>query len=283
MRLKSHPISGPFPILTGAELRELANDIAERGMLEPIVLFEGLILDGRTRYRAAKEANHQLTADDFTDFTGSWDEAMAFCISRNLRRRHLSESLRADIAAKLSRVPRPADADQRAAPGAEPAQICARPAMSQRQAAEAMNVSRRSVQAAARYQEHGIPELAEAVSAGAMSVAAAEKLSTLPADEQRAVVAAGPAEVRRTVKALRTRKPAPAKAPVLPPSFVDRFGVVATELRNLLDEAVAADADSLDRDALRQVAAALRNVAERLDALATNVTDCDLQRLIADA
>jgi hypothetical protein len=270
MRLKSHPIAGPFPILTGAELRELAADIAANGLREPIVLFQGAILDGRTRYRAANDARYNLSADDFVDFPGTWEEAMAYCISRNLRRRHLSESLRADIAAALSRIPRPVE---------EPAQIsAARPAMSQRQAAEAMNVSRRSVQAAVRYQEHGIPELAEAVRAGAMSVAAAEKLSTLPAEEQRSVVSAGPAEVKKTVRQIRTSKPKPA-----PPSFVDRFGVVATELRSLLDEAVTADADTVDRGALRDVAAALRNAADRLDALATGVTDDDLHRLIADA
>jgi ParB-like chromosome segregation protein Spo0J len=50
----AHPIAEIFPMISNDELRELAEDIRKNGMLEPITLFEGKILDGRNRFNAAK-------------------------------------------------------------------------------------------------------------------------------------------------------------------------------------------------------------------------------------
>jgi ParB-like chromosome segregation protein Spo0J len=50
----AHPIAEIFPMISNDELRELAEDIHKNGMLEPITLFEGKILDGRNRFNAAK-------------------------------------------------------------------------------------------------------------------------------------------------------------------------------------------------------------------------------------
>lgn len=79
----------------------------------------------------------------------------AFVVSLNLHRRHLSESQRGMVAAKLANLGegRPA----------ETAQICA---VSQDRAAEMLNVSRRTVQAAAKVKDAGAPELVLAVEVG---------------------------------------------------------------------------------------------------------------------
>ncbi len=51
--LQSHPIADAFPLIGGTEFDALVADIKANGVHEPIVLYEGKILDGRNRYRAS--------------------------------------------------------------------------------------------------------------------------------------------------------------------------------------------------------------------------------------
>jgi hypothetical protein len=52
--LEPHPFAALFPELPAEGLALLVRDIKERGQIEPIILYKGLILDGRNRYRACK-------------------------------------------------------------------------------------------------------------------------------------------------------------------------------------------------------------------------------------
>ena len=90
---------------------------------------------------------------------------MAFVVSLNLHRRHLDESQRAMVAGKLATL----RDGQRAARAAS---IDA-PSVTQTQAAELLNVSRKSVQRAREVLDHGTPELVAAVERGEVSVSAA--------------------------------------------------------------------------------------------------------------
>lgn len=65
--LQPHPASQLWPMLKEPDLQELADDIAERGQLVPIVLCEGMILDGRNRYKACGIAGVE---PEYIQFTG---------------------------------------------------------------------------------------------------------------------------------------------------------------------------------------------------------------------
>ncbi len=53
--IESHPAAKIFPLSTGGEFAEFVASIRARGFdpAHPILLFQGLILDGRNRYRAS--------------------------------------------------------------------------------------------------------------------------------------------------------------------------------------------------------------------------------------
>ena len=93
--LDFHPAAALFPLLPvdGPEFGQLVDDIREHGLLQPIVLHEGLILDGRNRYRVCQHAG---VGPRFEEWSG--ESPTAYVLSLNLHRRHLTEGQLAAIA-----------------------------------------------------------------------------------------------------------------------------------------------------------------------------------------
>jgi hypothetical protein len=81
-----------LPMIDQSNYENLKADIAKQGILEPIVLFEGKILDGRNRYKAAKELGYQFSAANFKSFNGSQAEAEAFVFATNFLRRQMTNA-----------------------------------------------------------------------------------------------------------------------------------------------------------------------------------------------
>jgi ParB-like chromosome segregation protein Spo0J len=186
--LEFHPLADIFPLVEGQDFAELMADIKTHGLHEPIVVFESKILDGRNRYRACRAAGVEPA---FTAYTG--DDPIAYVISLNLRRRHLDESQRAMVAAKLATL-----RDGQRADLVEGLPIG--------RASALLNVGERSVARAREVIDHGAPELAQAVERGSISVSAAADVATLPAQEQREIVARGEREILEAAKVLRAKR-----------------------------------------------------------------------------
>jgi hypothetical protein len=97
----AHPLAATFPMIEGTPFEELKADIRNHGILEPIRLFQGMILDGRNRYAAAKAVNHQFTAKDFKEWNGTLAEAEAWVISTNFHRRQLTTAQKQEVIQKM--------------------------------------------------------------------------------------------------------------------------------------------------------------------------------------
>lgn len=94
--MEHHPVADLFPMLPDDELKDLAHDIAERGLLQPIVLdAEGRILDGRNRYAACELANVEPS---FETYDG--DDPDGYALAVNIARRHLTKGQIAMVAAR---------------------------------------------------------------------------------------------------------------------------------------------------------------------------------------
>jgi ParB-like chromosome segregation protein Spo0J len=92
--MELHPLSTLFPRMTGYDFDCLTLDIKENGLREPIITYQGMILDGGNRFEACKSAN---ITPVFKEFSG--DNIVTFVLSANLHRRHLSPGQQAAIVA----------------------------------------------------------------------------------------------------------------------------------------------------------------------------------------
>ena len=185
-----HPFAKLFPMLPDDRLQELADDIAAHGQQQPIVIDdEERILDGRNRAAACLLAGVQPICEPFV---GSERQKLDLVVSLNIHRRHLTESQRAMIAAKVSETDTSGGAakgNRHASKGKTTSQICeVESRVTSTAAAEALAVSPRSVSSARKVNEKGTPELQQAVTDGDISVSAAAHIADQPAELQNEVV-----------------------------------------------------------------------------------------------
>jgi ParB-like chromosome segregation protein Spo0J len=177
--LKTHPLAELLPPMTEEEYAGLRADVrVRRGLLDPIILYEGQVLDGRHRYRACIELGIQPV-------TCEWDRKgspLDFIIAKNLHRRHLTVGQRAMLADEIATMQQGARTDL--------AQICA---MSQPEAAKKIRVSRSSAQMAREVRKNGVPAIVAAVKSGQMPLGRAHKIAKLSNEQQEVVLAQGSA------------------------------------------------------------------------------------------
>ena len=94
MSYSLHPLCTLFPRMAGAEFEALKQDILNNGLHQPIVLHEGMVLDGGNRYRACLELGVEPLTEEYEG-----DDIVAYVLSANLHRRHMSPGQQAAIVA----------------------------------------------------------------------------------------------------------------------------------------------------------------------------------------
>ena len=91
-----HPACNMFPMMAEAELLELGKDIKAHGQIQPVVLFDGKLLDGRNRLAAMELVG--IPPEDFR-----WLKIDAgvnpydYVVGANIHRRHLNATQRKEL------------------------------------------------------------------------------------------------------------------------------------------------------------------------------------------
>ena len=181
--LEDHPIASAFPLLPDEELRELSKDIEQKGLMNPIVIHQDQILDGRNRYRAIKlmpSWSGKLELRWLMPYFGP--NPYEYVVSMNCRRRHLTGGQRAAIATELAnlehgqradRVDASIDASKLGKANVDSSIELSTP-ITQKQAAKLLNVSQSSVKRAKAVREAD-PELHAKVKSGEVTLNTALK------------------------------------------------------------------------------------------------------------
>jgi ParB-like chromosome segregation protein Spo0J len=168
MNYEAHEYAELFPLATDAELAGMAADIKARGLMNPIILLDGRILDGRNRYAACAAAGVE---PQFREYAGR--DPLGDVVAWDLHRRQLTVGQRAAVALKLKPMLE-VRAKRRMSDGAKGVANLPHPGKSRDQAAAAVGVSGRTVQDLEAVQQ-AAPELAAKGASGEMTVHAARR------------------------------------------------------------------------------------------------------------
>lgn len=208
-----HPYCSLFPVMTGDAFSDLVRSVREIGLLEPIVIYQDQILDGRNRSLACRNAQVE---PQYIQFVGDDDAALQYAISKNLARRHLTESQRAMIAERLATMKR----------GGDKSKVSIETLVSRDDAAQLLNVGKASLARARVVRRDAAPNVTEAVERGEVPVSvAAAAVRAVPNQAEQAKWT--------TATEIRLAARPQSEKPLLKPkvsikslvrSFIDRYG-----------------------------------------------------------
>jgi ParB-like chromosome segregation protein Spo0J len=176
--IRIHPAAEIFPMMSQVELAELAQDIRKNGQRESCVFFQNQLIDGRNRWKACEligiePETCEIEIDDF--------DPVAYVLSQNLYRRHLTESQRA-MAANRAKTFYSEKAKERKGgrpkkPTANLQEVISSNGEANEQVAELFKVSPRLVAYADIVQSKGSKELQIAVETGEVAVTKAARIA----------------------------------------------------------------------------------------------------------
>ena len=196
-KLEQHELGKRFPRRSQDEFDALAKNIEEHGLLEPVVLHEGKVLDGWHRYEACLKVEQPVRAVS-PDIPDPWE----YVISRNYHRRHLNTSQRALIAAESVNSKKGGDrkTDQTA-------KLQIDPEVTQADAARRFAVSGRTIADACKVLAEAEAEVVECVRDGEAAVSDAVKVvADAPEHQTRAVALLAEGKAKSLTEGVRLSK-----------------------------------------------------------------------------
>lgn len=182
--IEVHPLCALVPDMAAHEYSELVESIRANGFDDtyPIVLFEGKILDGRHRYRAALDAKQTPV---FVEWEPKGDDTAAKFVLRSLSRRSLTAGQRAALATDmLPHIEEEANARKKAGVNlTSTVDVRSRAPTSAEIAGKSVGVGRQSVQTAKAVKEAD-PETFEKLKKGKVTIAQAKSAIAKPVDTE---------------------------------------------------------------------------------------------------
>lgn len=98
--MEFHAAATLFPMMENTAIKELAEDIAKNGQIEPILTVNGKIIDGRNRFEACKLAGVEPVFEEYLGDTSD-EGLLKLSLSLNMKRRHLDASQKAMLAVTI--------------------------------------------------------------------------------------------------------------------------------------------------------------------------------------
>jgi len=213
-----HSLADVFPLIEGPEFDDLVKDVQEHGLHHPVVIHEGKILDGRNRYRAC-----QALGIPHREIPFKGDDPVAFVISENMRRRHLTPAQLALAGERLATalVGHPVKSPAGPADGEPTA-----PPTTIDQAARLTGASPTAIKRVRKVRNSGTaaPAVIDAMDAGEITPTAADNLTRRPLAEQEEIMSTVPiGEVPAVAaKALPAEPAGPGRGHVGPKVLMER-------------------------------------------------------------
>jgi hypothetical protein len=235
-----------------SDLAGLTLDIEQFGQRESGVMLDDMVLDGWHRYQACVRLGISFNYVEFNDeFAGA--DPVAFVMSRNAYRRHLTASQRAAAIVACTTWRRAGRVDS-PAPGAgnpvigmsistDPANTAPSATLTNAEMAKVAGVGERTIRQAKAAERAG---LGGAVRDGTISAKEAATVATMPDEQRDAVVKSGAAQMQEVIAA--AKKQVTGGAPkVSAPSPLEIVTGERDELREQLND-VATTARELEAE-----------------------------------
>lgn len=226
-----HPLSSAFPKMDGEDFLSLKDSVSSIGVQNPIILYEGMILDGWHRYLAAQELQMPCPSVELGDV-----DPRDFVLAQNKARRHITT---AQIALATAAVYTWHPAHRK-----EAHTQCDLPAKTNAELASIAGAHPNTITQAKAILTNATPEVVAAVRSGAIGLPKASKIAKLPKEQQAQAIH------KPTPKtATKPDKPAQA-ADSMPPAeeVCTEVDALRDRIDDLLAELAIANAAPEDRD-----------------------------------
>ena len=209
-----------IPPLSSDERAILEASIKKEGVRDALSVWdrdeESILLDGHNRFAIASKRDIAFDAIAVPGIE-TRDDAIVWIIRNQLGRRNLSDFSRVELAERMGAVLKARAKENMVKGGKAGADMTNRglsnwsnpvaPIDTRAEIAKAAGVGTATVERVRVIKKKGIPELQDAVRSGQVSSNAGACIASLPEDEQRSVVASGPAVVRTRATEIRNGVP----------------------------------------------------------------------------
>ena len=256
MAYQQHPLSAAFPAMAAEDFQGLKDSIENIGVQNPITIFEGMVVDGWNRYKAANELGMDCPSKELD----AWIDPVAFVRAQNKDRRHLPLSAWALIEVSL-REWKPSHRPDKG-------ELSSPLQASNQEMADAVGVTKRTIQQAKAVQSNATPEVIAAVKSGEIGLPKAAAIAKLPKEEQAAAI----------------HKPAPKPAPAVvepeieaPPEYTE-LDAAHDQISDLQAELVVARMGDIPEEEKQQAADLIAELHAEIKTLNATLAAVTLSR-----